>query len=234
MSQSEERRSYGRLYARRQRAKKLEAKMATGQRCPFNLGPAKCETLLELTTVNGRVVASCPNCERRKRGICRDCHLPVEGAVWRAVRCAVHKLAANRRSQAQHREENREAVNERARLGAQEPTERKRRKLYKRARRLLHPEKVKREKRRALITHNAARERYLAHHRKLNAKRARKLRKRAMALLDYYRAGETECSWCLRSIFDLHAAMPIGDRLVHTGDCQNEYNAFTSDVSVAS
>jgi hypothetical protein len=188
VSQSEKRRTYGRLYARRQREADLAAKMARATRCPFQLGIAKCDTLLELVTVNGRVIATCRMCERRKRGICRDCHLPVAGTVGRALRCAVHKLAATRLSQAQHRDENREAVNERARLAAQQPERRARNLLVKRLRRLLQPEKVKREKRRALITHNAARERYLAHHRKLNAKRARKLRKRAMALLDYYRA----------------------------------------------
>jgi hypothetical protein len=45
-----------------------------------------------------------------------------------------------------------------------------------------------------------------------------------------FRNGETECSWCLHSITDLHAVVTIGDRLVHTGDCQNEFNAFASDA----
>jgi hypothetical protein len=45
-----------------------------------------------------------------------------------------------------------------------------------------------------------------------------------------YRDGETECSWCLHSITDLHAVVAIGDRLVHTEKCQAEYNAFASDA----
>jgi hypothetical protein len=48
-----------------------------------------------------------------------------------------------------------------------------------------------------------------------------------------YRAGETECSWCLRDVTDLHAVVVIGDRLVHTGDCQKEYNGFTAPAEVA-
>ena len=49
-----------------------------------------------------------------------------------------------------------------------------------------------------------------------------------------YRAGETECSWCLRDLTDLHAVISIGDRLVHRIDCAEEFSAFTSDVQVAS
>jgi hypothetical protein len=108
--------------------------------------------------------------------------------VGRSVRCAAHTKAFRDFSAQRYKDENREIVNEKAKVRAQHPEARERRKLYKKVRRLTQPEKIKREKRRALLRHNPARERYLAHHRKLNAKRTRKLRKRAMALLDYYRA----------------------------------------------
>lgn len=52
----------------------------------------------------------CPCTERRLRGLCQDCPLPVEGTVGRALRCAGCKAKAARRASAKYRRRNPEKV----------------------------------------------------------------------------------------------------------------------------
>jgi hypothetical protein len=59
-------------------------------RCDFNVGPStRCATALEVFTDRiGRVIVRCPQCERRKAGLCRHCPKPVIGTRGKALYCA--------------------------------------------------------------------------------------------------------------------------------------------------
>src|SRR5438270_928209 len=84
-----DRRTYAREYARQRREAKLSALQRTSTTCPRQQGTGRCGGLLETIILEGgRTRIMCPLCERRKRGICRDCPRPVEGQVGRAIRCA--------------------------------------------------------------------------------------------------------------------------------------------------
>lgn len=69
---------------------------SSATRCREPMGHLRtCDTRLEFATDNiGRLVASCPACERRRRGVCRACPNPVPPASvvgprpWYCAACA--------------------------------------------------------------------------------------------------------------------------------------------------
>ncbi len=81
------------LSARRRRASRLAVARSGRLTCPFQQGRyGVCGGRLEDEVLrDGRVVTTCPRCERRLAGICRDCNQPVVGRIGSALRCAYHK-----------------------------------------------------------------------------------------------------------------------------------------------
>jgi hypothetical protein len=169
-------------------------------RCQRRAGPGICNTLFEITIEGGRTVSRCPACRRRERGICRDCPLPVYGAVGRALRCATCAARAQREHIRASGERHREKRLAASRRYYQENEEiRRRRNEYKKAYRKANPDKVRAQKRREALAQGEHR---LAWHRRHNRKKARILRKRQQARLAYYRDHPTrpapKCDGCTR------------------------------------
>lgn len=147
-----DRKRYAREYAKRRRAAKLAAKNAGAVTCQRGLGGqfAVCGGVLVASTDgDGRTAVSCPLCERRRRGVCRDCPAPVAGMIGKAVRCAEHAKIAARASFANYRDDNRKAINRRAKMYARKPAVRAKRIAYKKAWRKAHRDKIRGQKRRA-------------------------------------------------------------------------------------
>lgn len=161
-----DRRSYQRQYATRKREKRFAAERlrATDNRCPKRRGRRACGyPLRTVVDVLGRIHAICDRCERHKRRICADCPKPTVG---RSLRCEEHKNAAVRVALERYKREHHEEILVRARRRYQENDElRARRNAYKRARRQLHPEKVRAEKRREGLRQPAYSKRYHARYR---------------------------------------------------------------------
>jgi hypothetical protein len=112
--------------------------------CPRKFGPyAVCGVALEMTTVDGRLLVTCPACERLRRGICLECSRPVDGKVGAARRCRAHKKAAELAESARYRERNREEYNDRQRLYMRQPDVRARNITNLRDWRRANPDKVK-------------------------------------------------------------------------------------------
>jgi hypothetical protein len=153
-------------------------------RCPQRF----CGGLLEQHVAAGRRVEVCAQCDRRRRGLCRDCPKPVYGMVGRAIRCAA---CAKRRHNRQNAEWNREPAvrlrrNKRHRRYAKQPAIRERRRKGAREWRRKNPAKVRASKRRFLLSEGPARVRYLDYQTKYNARPARAQAKRDAALAKYY------------------------------------------------
>lgn len=158
-----ERRAYQREYARKRRAERLAAKNAGATHCAHRQGPhGRCGARLEtLTDGSGRTSIVCPACDRRERGICRDCPRPVAGTVRKSIRCATHAKVAKDASWRKHRANDPEAHNRASRRNYQKSAERRRRKNeYKKLWRRANPEKVKAYKRRESLRDNAKRKAY--------------------------------------------------------------------------
>lgn len=151
------RREYHREHARRQRQQRLQERNRTAATCQRRHGQGMCGAVLETVVLaGGRTAVVCPLCERRKRGICRDCPAPVEGRVGTAVRCAVHKECARRVRVAQHRERNKDEIRRRHRQLWREQRRRKderdqRRLEYNRAWRKANRDKIRAQKRSAAL-----------------------------------------------------------------------------------
>jgi hypothetical protein len=112
--------------------------------CPRKFGPyAVCGAVLEMITVDGKLVVTCPACERLRRGICLECPSPVDGTVGAARRCRVHKKAAHLAEAERYRERNRDAHNRRQKLYMRQPEVRARNLTNLRDWRRANPEKVK-------------------------------------------------------------------------------------------
>lgn len=142
-------------YARQRRERELAERQRTSTVCPRRAGSGRCGAVLEtLVERGGQTRIVCPLCERRKRGICRDCPKPVEGRVGTAMRCAEHKAIARATQIAAHQARNRDEINVRARsrLRALKRAGDARylEKLeYKRAYRKTHRDKVRAQKQRS-------------------------------------------------------------------------------------
>jgi hypothetical protein len=157
------RRVYATTYARKRRGAKLDAKRMSARTCPRKFGrEGVCGATLRSDIVGGRLVVTCPACERFARGICRDCPAPVAGQVRKARRCAACKARVAREATAKYTANNLAVVRKRARDSYRTDEEiRERRNEYKRAWRKAHPEKVKEQKRRESLKQS---ERVRAYH----------------------------------------------------------------------
>lgn len=110
--------------------------------CPRKFGPwSICGCPLEITTVDGVLVAHCPACARFARGLCCDCPRLVDGVVGKSRRCGLHRLAEQCAQSARYRTRNRAAVNRKAKLRMRRPVERARNVAHVKAWRRAHPEK---------------------------------------------------------------------------------------------
>lgn len=167
-------------------------------KCP--IAPRFCGGFLEFTSVAGKLVESCPRCDRRRAGICRDCPSPVEGYVGKAIRCASCKK--RRRRENEHHfmrdPDNRARKNRRYRKRWHTNAEfRERRRSYKVAWRAAHPDRVKRWKRAYLLKQPKA---YLAYHRRRNADPVHRAKNRALSREKYYEKHpvrpDPHCSGC--------------------------------------
>lgn len=151
-------------------------------RCPLR----HCGGLLEWRLGEfGRVFDFCARCDRRRRGICRDCQLPVEGQVGKAVRCATHKRealrAAGRRCLADP--ETRRRKNAQARERSRRPAAKARKRERRREWCRRNPDRVRQYKRRYLLQQSPT---YLETQRRHNADPERQAKKRELALRRYY------------------------------------------------
>jgi len=83
-------------WARRARLKKWFGMAEALTHCPANLARGKpCRAELQNRKVDGVTVPFCPQCDRKRRGICIDCQrAPVEGTPGKSLRCLMcHKIA---------------------------------------------------------------------------------------------------------------------------------------------
>lgn len=205
----ERRRRSARLHRRRAFKAALARRNAQARRCQFGPAHMKCGALLEdrIDRRRGVVVRWCPQCDRRERGICRDCPSPVDGPVRKAIYCAAcrerHRRASIRRYAAAHLAEGRAKSRN---YYANDPERRERRNAYKRAYRKVHRDKTVRQKYRAGVRHNAAREKMLAYHRRYNAERqAAKALAAKLAYRDTHPLPQPICRDCRRDIpFHVH------------------------------
>lgn len=190
--------------ARRDRA--LEQAQLRSQRCPRRAGPAVCGGILEtyIETGTGRTRVRCPFCDRRRRGICRDCSTPVYGAVGKSIRCAKHaeeaRLRAVRASEERHHDERLEKS--RAYYRDNEDV-RRRRNEYKRAWRKANPEKVRAQKKRYVDKHrsnpNSAYNRYHARYRKKFLHHRREIERDRLKASPAPRKTPPKCTRCGRA-----------------------------------
>lgn len=69
-------------------------------KCTFKLGAGtRCGGSVSFSTDSlGRLVEHCPRCARRRAGLCADCPRPVDGAIGKALRCAICKKRALKRN----------------------------------------------------------------------------------------------------------------------------------------
>ncbi|HEY7236543.1 MAG TPA: hypothetical protein VH539_20445 [Gemmatimonadaceae bacterium] len=156
-------------YARARRAKRLDEEMQTAATCPRRQGSSTCGGRIRVDVVEfGKTKLTCERCERRTRGICRDCPARVYGQVGKAIRCArcarVATREAVRASEARHHDER----IEKSRAYYRDNEEvRRRRNEYKRAWRKANPEKVRAQKKRYVDRHAAnPNSRYNRYHKK--------------------------------------------------------------------
>lgn len=205
----ERRRRYARLHRRRAFAETLARRNAQSGCCQFGPSQIKCGARLEdrIDRQRGIVVRWCPQCDRRERGICRDCPAPVAGQVRKALYCAACRDRHHRASMKRHYVNNIEQVRAQARaFYANDPERRERRNAYKRAYRKLNRDKTVRQKYRAGVRHNAAREHMLAWHRRYNAeRRASKALAAKLAYRESHPLPQPVCRDCRRDIpFHVH------------------------------
>jgi len=180
-------------WARQNRAKRLAARNATSATCQARMGRhGLCGGVLEsFTDGNGRASFRCPLCERKKRGICRDCGLPVYGQVGKAIRCEFHAKEAKDVQWRRYKDNNAAVLRKRARQYYQhDEIRRERRNARKLIWRKAHPEKVKQYKRREALQQNPKR---LAYHAKRRQREREALRARERAR----GRGITELRTCL-------------------------------------
>lgn len=132
----------------------------------------------------GRTIATCEQCERRRRGICRDCPRPVYGTVGKALRCKEHKAAAKQAQTRAHDQRNREKrrAAERARWRRDDAL-RERKRERRREWMSERPEKRREYRRRYHLKRTSG---YVAGYTRNNARPERAEAKRAHAMARYY------------------------------------------------
>jgi hypothetical protein len=136
-----------RRYAAQQRERKLAKRRMSARTCPRKFGRyGVCGAVIEADVVNGKLIVSCPACERFQRGICRDCPRPVAGMPRRSRRCAVHTALAATIAGGTYRTRHREVVNRKAKLFMRRPEVRARNTKAKRVWRQANPDKVRAQK----------------------------------------------------------------------------------------
>lgn len=169
MSATADRTTYAREYARRTRYAKWATAAADATTCPAMLARGRpCKTPLQSRFVNGETVPFCPTCERKRHGICTDCHTePVAGTVGKALRCALCMRLARHEAESRYRAIHGRTKRAKARQYARDHTEERR--AYKRLYRKIKPTRVAQWKRES---YERNREKALAYHREYNAKRA--------------------------------------------------------------
>lgn len=92
------RRQYFKLQKRDYLARKRNAKPRSATFCDWKFGHTSCGTPLVLDTDRlGRLVATCPACERRRAGQCQCCPAAVDGTIGQALYCARCRPVMNRR-----------------------------------------------------------------------------------------------------------------------------------------
>lgn len=154
-----------RQYAAQQRERKLARRRMSARTCPRRFGRhGVCGAVLEADVVNGKLVVTCPACERFARGICRDCPRPVAGTVHRARRCAVHTALAAKAGAHKYRRLHRAAVNRKSKLRMRRPELRAHNTELKRAWRQANPDKVRAQKVREAQRASPRRTAYHANH----------------------------------------------------------------------
>ena len=193
-------------WARRRREAERLAQLKTAQgRCPWRTsgGHACAGPLQTETDALGRTIVSCAWCDRRRRGICRDCSRPVEGTAGRALRCAAHKHMANRESERRHVQRNHAELLRRARESYAEPERRAARNEYKRQWRKLNVEKVRAYKKRYIERHRGDPaswyNRYHARYRAKYRLQKRELERDRLAASATARRASPKCTRCGKS-----------------------------------
>lgn len=167
----------------------------SGERCKIS----RCRTLLVFATNGfGKLVASCPACDRRRAGVCADCPGQVEGTIGKAVRCHAHKVVTRKECQAKWQRDNRDVRNKAQRRRWRE-SEVRREKHVASSREWRHrnPERVKRQKRRYALKQTPG---YIAGYKRWNKDPIRAAKKRAQSLAKYYELHpvrpDPHCSGC--------------------------------------
>lgn len=156
---------------------------------------------------SGTTRVSCPRCDRRRAGLCRDCPRPVYGTVGKAVRCAEHARRRLLENGARHRADDdvkrRISKRDRTRYRTDEAYA-ERRRAVRRAWGKKNVAKVKAARRRLLLSEGSSRETYLATQRRHNTDPKRVKAKRAAALARYYKLNPTRpdprCAGCQKRI----------------------------------
>lgn len=186
-------------HARKKRRERWLQEARGSRTCPHAHGGGRCGALLEEgTDGTGKLVLKCPACERRLRGICRDCPRPVEGRVGSAVRCKECKTRKQQEQVANYIKQHRDEINARMRERSQRAEERARRLAYGKAYRKAHPERVRLWKRREALKQGSRR---LEYARRYNA--ARREEKARVMREQYYAttpAPSPVCVSCARDI----------------------------------
>lgn len=201
---SHPRRFYNTAWSRRRAEAQLEREQLRSQRCPRRAGSGKCGGIIETyIDTQGRTRVRCPLCERRKRGICRDCNAPVYGAVGKALRCGKHAHEARRRQMRASEERHREKRLEKNRAYYHRPDVRARRIEYKKAWRKANPDKVRAQKRRYVAKHagdpNSAYNRFHRRYRRKFQEHKREMERDRLAAGGAMKAKAPKCTKCGRS-----------------------------------
>lgn len=142
-------RAYNRAWCQRRRDAARSAENQTRTTCSLRTCRGQ---LREHVDSLGRLEVSCPTCERRQAGICRDCPRPVAGRRGLATRCAECRDAARKRQEVAarvRRDPVKRARTDRRR--ARRPEVRQRRAAQRRAWRQANPDRVRAHKRRAAL-----------------------------------------------------------------------------------
>lgn len=200
------RRPYARAHAARQRAEKLAQKNAGSSICQARLGQfGRCGGMLEtVTDGNGGTTVACRLCERKRRGVCRECSRPVDGQTGKALRCVEHKRLEKDRAWRRHRRRDPEGVRRSARRNYQGNDERRRaRNEYKKAWRKANADKVRAYKRRYIEKHasnpDSAYRQYHAKYRETYREQKRALERDRLKVAPPPRKTAPKCSKCGKS-----------------------------------
>ena len=133
------------IATRSKRAKRLDARNFTRTHCAANLTRGvPCGTPLHSRFVDGQTVPFCPQCDRKRRGVCVRCTTErVAGTVGLAIYCVACKRLANAEAMARHRVAHADDRKARDDARRADPAKRTDRAEYNRLYRLSRPRKVR-------------------------------------------------------------------------------------------